>query len=231
MGPNAEGEPVTATDESIPTIADVDRLVTWMDVQGLGTGAPLEHRYISGGSQNKMGELRRGDLHCAMRIPPPKHAWRARRRHRPRVEDHRSAERHGRAAHRGHRRVHRPGRPGPDLLPDGLRRRLVADGHGEERRLACAVRHGPRRPAGPGLPVGGGHRPAVEGRLEGPGPRGPRAPRRLPRAPGGSVDRLLRAHQGTSSCPASTRRRPGCGPTSRSTTSRASCTATTSLPT
>ena len=28
-------------------------------------------RYISGGSQNEIYEIRRGDLHCAMRIPPP----------------------------------------------------------------------------------------------------------------------------------------------------------------
>jgi aminoglycoside phosphotransferase (APT) family kinase protein len=42
-----------------------------MDSRGLGAGAPLEHRYISGGSQNEIYELRRGDLHCAMRIPPP----------------------------------------------------------------------------------------------------------------------------------------------------------------
>src|SRR4051794_41498606 len=42
-----------------------------MDTQGLGTGAPLEHRYISGGSQNHIYELRRGDLHCVLRIPPP----------------------------------------------------------------------------------------------------------------------------------------------------------------
>ena len=71
---------MTATDESIPTIADVDRLVAWMDAQGLGTGAPLEHRYISGGSQNEIYELRRGDLHCAMRDPPdvrPRAATRA----------------------------------------------------------------------------------------------------------------------------------------------------------
>jgi aminoglycoside phosphotransferase (APT) family kinase protein len=54
-----------------PTIADVDRLTAWMDSQGLGAGAPLEYRYISGGSQNEIYELRRGDLHCAMRIPPP----------------------------------------------------------------------------------------------------------------------------------------------------------------
>lgn len=52
-----------------PTISDVDSLVAWMDREGLGAG-PLEHRYISGGSQNEIYELRRGDLHCAMRIPP-----------------------------------------------------------------------------------------------------------------------------------------------------------------
>ena len=52
-------------------IADVGRLAAWMDTLGLGAGAPLEHRYISGGSQNEIYELRRGDLHCAMRIPPP----------------------------------------------------------------------------------------------------------------------------------------------------------------
>ena len=54
-----------------PTIADVDQLTAWLDRQGLGVGAPLEHRYIAGGSQNEIYELRRGDLHCAMRIPPP----------------------------------------------------------------------------------------------------------------------------------------------------------------
>jgi aminoglycoside phosphotransferase (APT) family kinase protein len=53
-----------------PVIADAGRLTAWMDSCGLGAG-PLEHRYISGGSQNEIYELRRGDLHCAMRIPPP----------------------------------------------------------------------------------------------------------------------------------------------------------------
>lgn len=57
--------------QATPVIADVGRLTAWMDAQGLGTGAPLEHRYISGGSQNEIYELRRGDLRCAMRIPPP----------------------------------------------------------------------------------------------------------------------------------------------------------------
>jgi aminoglycoside phosphotransferase (APT) family kinase protein len=51
---------------------DVDRLGAWMDESGLaGKGEPIEHRYISGGSQNEIYEIRRGDLHCAIRIPPP----------------------------------------------------------------------------------------------------------------------------------------------------------------
>jgi aminoglycoside phosphotransferase (APT) family kinase protein len=51
---------------------DVDRLGAWMDESGLaGKGEPIEHCYISGGSQNEIYEIRRGDLHCAIRIPPP----------------------------------------------------------------------------------------------------------------------------------------------------------------
>jgi aminoglycoside phosphotransferase (APT) family kinase protein len=64
---------VTEESESVgdePMIADVDKLTAWLDSQGLGVGAPLEHRYISGGSQNEIYELRRGGLHGAMRIPP-----------------------------------------------------------------------------------------------------------------------------------------------------------------
>ena len=53
------------------TTLDVDRLADWMDGVGLpGKGAPIEHRYISGGTQNEIYEIRRGELHCAMRIPP-----------------------------------------------------------------------------------------------------------------------------------------------------------------
>jgi aminoglycoside phosphotransferase (APT) family kinase protein len=55
----------------VSTLVDVERLGLWMDKAGLpGTGAPIEQRYISGGSQNEIYEIRRGDLHCAMRIPP-----------------------------------------------------------------------------------------------------------------------------------------------------------------
>jgi len=61
---------VTTAAQAAPVIADVTGLIAWMDERGLGTGAPLEHRYISGGSQNEIYEIRRGDLHCALRIPP-----------------------------------------------------------------------------------------------------------------------------------------------------------------
>ena len=50
---------------------DADRLASWMDGAGLAKGEPVELRFISGGTQNEIYEIRRGDLHCAMRIPPP----------------------------------------------------------------------------------------------------------------------------------------------------------------
>ena len=86
-----------------------------------------------------------------MRIPPPARARQPRRRHPARVAHHRGARRHRRAAHRRRRRVHRRLGAGPDLLPDGLRRRLVADG--QPRRLAGTVRHRPRGAQGPRLPA------------------------------------------------------------------------------
>ena len=50
---------------------DLERLAAWMDDEGLpGKGEQLEQRYISGGSQNEIYEIRRGDLHGALRIPP-----------------------------------------------------------------------------------------------------------------------------------------------------------------
>jgi aminoglycoside phosphotransferase (APT) family kinase protein len=51
---------------------DVERLGDWMDGMGLaGKGEPIERRFVSGGSQNEIYEIRRGDLHCVIRIPPP----------------------------------------------------------------------------------------------------------------------------------------------------------------
>jgi len=62
---------LSLTDEYEPKIVDRGRLTRWLDSKGLGVGFPLEHRFISGGSQNDIYELSRGDLHCALRIPPP----------------------------------------------------------------------------------------------------------------------------------------------------------------
>jgi hypothetical protein len=43
-----------------------------MDDQDLpGPGEPIEYRFLSGGTQNEIYELSRGELRCAMRIPPP----------------------------------------------------------------------------------------------------------------------------------------------------------------
>ena len=50
---------------------DLDRLASWMDDQGLAPGAPIECEFVSGGSQNEIYEIRRGDVHAALRIPPP----------------------------------------------------------------------------------------------------------------------------------------------------------------
>ncbi len=50
---------------------DVERLATFMDERGLAVGAPIDHEFISGGTQNDIYGIRRGDLHCALRIPPP----------------------------------------------------------------------------------------------------------------------------------------------------------------
>ena len=147
-----------------------------MDAAGpAGAGEPLERRFISGGSQNEIYELRRGDLHGALRIPPPTAPADRDDGHPARVADHRGARRHRRAPHRGHRRLHRPVGARPHLLPDGLRRRLVADGPDGGPWPAPFDTDLEAR-AGPGLRARRGHRPAVEGRLAGQGPRGPRRP-------------------------------------------------------
>jgi aminoglycoside phosphotransferase (APT) family kinase protein len=53
-------------------VIDTDRLSTWMDGAGLpGNGEPLEATFVSGGTQNEIYEIRRGELHGALRIPPP----------------------------------------------------------------------------------------------------------------------------------------------------------------
>jgi aminoglycoside phosphotransferase (APT) family kinase protein len=48
-----------------------DRLAEWMDGAGLpGKGEPVEHRFLSGGTQNEIYEIRRGEERCVIRIPP-----------------------------------------------------------------------------------------------------------------------------------------------------------------
>ncbi|MGO8862544.1 MAG: phosphotransferase family protein [Acidimicrobiales bacterium] len=50
---------------------DTDRITTWLDEVGLpGKGEVTQVRYVSGGSQNEIYEIRRGELHGALRIPP-----------------------------------------------------------------------------------------------------------------------------------------------------------------
>ena len=52
-------------------VIDVDRLGSWMDAEDLAPGVPIEARMIAGGSQNEIFEIRRGEVHGALRIPPP----------------------------------------------------------------------------------------------------------------------------------------------------------------
>jgi aminoglycoside phosphotransferase (APT) family kinase protein len=50
---------------------DIGRLASWLDTCGLGVGEPVEQHLVAGGTQNEIYEIRRGDLHAALRIPPP----------------------------------------------------------------------------------------------------------------------------------------------------------------
>jgi aminoglycoside phosphotransferase (APT) family kinase protein len=66
-------ETATTTEGTTPDpTLDTAALGAWLDTQDLpGRGAPIEQSYLSGGSQNQIFEIRRGDLHGALRIPPP----------------------------------------------------------------------------------------------------------------------------------------------------------------
>ena len=51
---------------------DADRLADWMDDAGLpGSGEPIDVQFLSGGSQNEIYRIRRGEQNCVIRIPPP----------------------------------------------------------------------------------------------------------------------------------------------------------------
>jgi aminoglycoside phosphotransferase (APT) family kinase protein len=54
-----------------PPHLDAEALGAWLDTQQVpGTGLTIEQSFISGGSQNDIFEIHRGDLHAALRIPP-----------------------------------------------------------------------------------------------------------------------------------------------------------------
>ena len=50
---------------------NTDALAAWMDSRGLAPGGPIETNFVAGGTQNEIFEIRRGDIHAALRIPPP----------------------------------------------------------------------------------------------------------------------------------------------------------------
>jgi aminoglycoside phosphotransferase (APT) family kinase protein len=51
---------------------DTSRLAAWMDDRALpGAGEPMTTRVLSGGTQNVIYEIRRGEHRCALRMPPP----------------------------------------------------------------------------------------------------------------------------------------------------------------
>ena len=132
--------------ESVTTEIDVARLADWMDSAALpGKGEPLTARFLSGGTQNVIYELRRGEEQCVLRMPPPGappdrdkgilREWRI-------IEALDGTE----VPHTKAVGVCSDASVlGPPVLPDGFRRRLVADG--SARQVAGAVRHRPRAPA------------------------------------------------------------------------------------
>jgi len=53
-------------------VIDPVRLADWMDNAGLpGKGEPVQLRFLSGGTQNEIYEIRRGADVCVIRVPPP----------------------------------------------------------------------------------------------------------------------------------------------------------------
>lgn len=51
---------------------DTARLAAWMDRAALpGKGEPLDTQFLSGGTQNVIYEVRRGEHRCVLRMPPP----------------------------------------------------------------------------------------------------------------------------------------------------------------
>ena len=117
----------------------------------------------------------------------------------------------GRRRLRRHRRC--SAAPSTSWASSTAGRRWATDG------LARAVRHRPGGPPRPGLPARRGHRPAVQGRLAGQGPGTTSAGPTASTSARSSAGPASSSGSRVASCPASTRPRPGCAPTRRSTSS------------
>jgi len=69
--PTASEPTGNARTQQATSLIDPDALGRWMDTQQLpGAGLPVEYSFISGGSQNEIFEIRRGDFRAALRRPP-----------------------------------------------------------------------------------------------------------------------------------------------------------------
>ena len=180
------GEPVTLDADRLERLARRARACP-------GRASRWRRRSCRGGTQNEIYEVRRGDLHGALRIPPPEAPA---SRDDGIVREWRIIEALG-----GTDVPHTPAIAvctDPAVLGRTFYLMGFVDGWSPMGvdDVAGAVRHRPRGPPGPRLRARRGHRPAVEGRLAGQGAARPRPARRLPRAPGRPVDRVPRAHQG-----------------------------------
>ena len=114
----------------------------------------------------------------------------------------------------GHRGVRRPVGARPHLLPDGLRRRLVADG-ACRRQWPAPFDTDLEARAGLAYQLVEGIALLSKVDWQAKGLAGPRPARRLPRAPGRPLDRASSSASRAASSRASTRPRRGCAPTSR----------------
>ena len=66
------GDPTVCDPDTGGPLLDATALGSWLDAQHLGPlGEPVGQRYLSGGSQNHIFEVSRGDFRAALRIPPP----------------------------------------------------------------------------------------------------------------------------------------------------------------
>ena len=196
-----------------------------------GQGEPIEHGFISGGSQNEIYEIRRGD--AARRAAHPA-ADRARRAATRASCASGASSRRSTAPRCPHTAAiavcDGPVRARPHLLPDGLRRRLVADG---TRPTAWPAPFDTDLDARKGLAYQLVEGIALLGKVDWQA----KGLQDLGRPDGfheRQVDRwtaFLERIKGRELPGLRRGRRRGCARTSRSTSSPGSCTATTSSPT